>query len=319
MEVALTSLSEFGTKANMNLYTRAPSTRHGAQSISAVDQGKSPSLQARPRSIRPGPLAHAFDRLSLHAVVARFAFPRRFDRAHHQLLTNGGGAISPKQAAAHFGSGLFLEISPSTLTHRLEEKFFDGDSRRWIGEYFLDAGDWRNILSPLDDSPAHQEIVEICRWRQNFRECPLYRKYLARLTKGTPRRRNGRYLDSIEKIDGYFQYYLDLIESIERSGILPRNRFQKLKDTGENHRATRSLWHDMVERDIGVAIAADGSLVRHTSGKHRLAAAIGLGLDRIPVEIRMVHADWLQGEMQKLDLPPSQALWTSLRQAHFGR
>ncbi|MBD9371948.1 hypothetical protein IB238_04765 [Rhizobium sp. ARZ01] len=270
------------------------------------------------RSLRPGPLEHAFDRLSLHVIGARLGFQQRFDRAANRLMGESGGAVSPRQAAAHFGSRLFFEIDPQTLRHRLDEKFFDGQQRRWIGEHFLDSGDWRNILSPLEKSPAHLEIIEICATRRDFRSGRRYRKYAKMIEQGRPPRRNARHLDTISELDAYFQYYVDLIENIERNGILPRNHFQQHRDTGHQHRSTRSLWQDLVERDIGVAIAEDGRLVRHTSGKHRLAAAIGLGLDRIPVEVRMVHVRWLHEQMRRFALPPTEALAAALEERFLG-
>lgn len=274
-----------------------------------------------PRRLRPGPLSHAAGYLSFHTIAAWFAFPLRFDRTTATLArARSGGAVSPGQAQAHFGHRLFIEVDPGTLTHRLDEKHLDHEGRwHWIGDHFLDADDWNGRLSPLAHSPAHREIVEICGTRHNFREGRHYRSYVQSLQQKRPVRRNGRRLDTIEKIDAYFRYYVDLIDNIERAGVLPRNRFQHSADTGRRHRGFRSLWHDLVERDIGIAIGADGRLVRHTSGKHRLAAAVGLGLKRIPVEIRLVHLDWLEQQMGLFDLPPASALQKALEEQRFGQ
>lgn len=282
------------------------------------DSSLSTLLSLGRRSLRPGPIEHACERLSLHIIAARLGFRQRFNRAAVRLLSEGGGAVSPRQAAVHFGAGLFLEIDPRRLSYRLDEKIFDGEQLRWIGGHFLDAGGWQNILSPLNASPAHREIIEICATRRDFRDGNRYRKYAGMIAQGRPPRRNGKPLDTVARLDAYFQYYVDLIENIERSGILPRNRFHQFRDTGLRHRSARSLWHDLIERDIGVAIGADGRLVRHTSGKHRLAAAIGLGLERVPVEIRMVHVRWLQGQMQRLGLAPAEALAAALEEKRFG-
>lgn len=270
------------------------------------------------RSLRPGPLGHAVDRLPLHAVAARLGFAQRFDRAASRLAGAGGGAVSPQQALAYFGPRLFFSADPKSLTHRLDEKFLDGDERRWIGRHFLDAGDWRNILSHVEGSPVHREIIEVCQTRAAFRDGPQYARHAEMIRRGRPPRRGGKPLDTVDKLDAYFRYCLELVENIDRTGILPRGRFQRSNDTGHRHRSIRSIWQDLVERDIGVAICADGRLVRHTSGKHRLAAAVGLGLDYVPVEIRMVHLHWLQAQMQRLDLPPAAALATALEEKSFG-
>lgn len=281
------------------------------------------AVLARPapstRQLRPGPVAQLFERLSLPALAARFAFPQRFDQAARRLAADvSGGAVSPRQAAAYFGHRLFIEIDPQQLTHRLDEKFFVDGEWHWVGANFLDTGCWQNRLSLLDHSPAHREIVEICRIREDFRDGSHYRRYVRQIELGHPPRRNGRHLDTVDELDAYFRYYVDLVDNIARTGILPRNRFQSSMDTGRHHRSARSFWHDLVERDIGVAIGKDGRLVRHTSGKHRLAAAIGLGIQRIPVEIRMIHVGWLQRQMHRLELPPAQALAAALEERAFG-
>lgn len=259
------------------------------------------------RHLRPGLVGQALEHFFLPSIVAWFAFPLRFDRAVAKMTQNGGRAVSPRQAAAYFGDSLFLDIAPQTLTHRLNEKYHDAEGWHWIGESFVDAGDWQDRLSLLQRSPAHREIIEICRTRDRFRDGRHYQTYLRQIRDGRPPRRNGRRIDTVEKLDAYFRYYAELIDNIERTGLLPRHRVQR-------GRRARSFWQDFVERDIGVAIDRDGRLVRHTSGKHRLAAAIGLGLTTVPVEIRLVHLGWLQAEMQKRRLPASKALAAALRE-----
>lgn len=288
--------------------------RSGGDERQATGTVRSAAAAPSTRHLRPGLMAQALDHLLLPSVAAWFAFPQRFDRAVAQLAQRGGRAVSPRQAAAHFGGSLFLQIDPRILTHRLDEKYVDADGWHWIGESFLDAGDWQERLSPLRRSPAHREIVEICRTRDNFRDGKRYRTYLRQIAEGQPPRRNGRPIDTVDKLDAYFRYYADLIDNIDRTGILPRNRFQRAASSGQQPRRARSFWLDFVERDIGVAIDKDGRLVRHTSGKHRLAAAIGLGLNEVPVEIRMVHLGWLQAEMQTRQLPAAKALAAALRE-----
>lgn len=266
------------------------------------------------RHLRPGLVGQALEHFFLPSIAAWFAFPLRFDRAVAKMAQDGGRAVSPRQAAAYFGDSLFLDIDPQTLTHRLDEKYRDAEGWHWIGEAFIDAGNWQDRLSPLQRSPAHREIIEICRTREKFREGRLYQTYLRQIGDGQPPRRNGRRIDTVEKLDAYFRYYAELIDNIERSGILPRHRAQRAPKGGLRPRRARSFWQDFVERDIGVAIDRNGRLVRHTSGKHRLAAAIGLGLTTVPVEIRMVHLGWLRAEMQKRRLPASEALAAALRE-----
>lgn len=265
-------------------------------------------------SLPPLGLAERADELMpvRHLFGAKVGFPARFDAAAERLAGEGGAAVSPTQAALFFGHRLRLEIDPHRLTHRLSDHLYEADRPRRTDALFLDGGDWSRILSPLEESPVHGEILDICRTRHEFRKTSRYRWLVKQIDQGRPMGRSGVRLDTVGKLDGYYRYYLDLVESIERTGLLPRHRIGLGEHTGRSHRSIRSFWRDLIERDIGIAIGPDGALVRHTSGRHRLAAAVGLGLTRIPVEIRMVHAGWLMEQAQELSLSPTQALVAAL-------
>lgn len=243
-----------------------------------------------------------------HLVGARLGFASRFEKAVRRLSAESGAAMSPHVCALHFGESLNLEIDPQRLTHRLSDQLFDGRATRRTDAHFLDQGDWERVLFPLNETPVHGEILDICRTRAEFRKTSRYRWLVKQIEQGRPMARSGIRLDTVAKLDGYFSYYLDLVESIERFGIVPRRRMRFGQHTGRAHRSTRTLWRDLIERDIGVAVGPDGELVRHTSGRHRLAAAIGLGLERIPVEVRMVHVDWLAAQAKRMGMTPVQAL-----------
>ena len=58
----------------------------------------------------------------------------------------------------------------------------------------------------------------------------------------------------------------------------------------------RSWWTELGEQDIGVAIDATGRLCKLPGGQHRFAIARALGLSEIPVQVRMLHVDVLQGQ-----------------------
>lgn len=278
-----------------------------------------PVYQRLPPDMRPPApsLARRFlDWVPVHDfLAAKSGFTNRFNRAVMHLAAEGGSGLSAAQSHFHFGDALFLTIDPKIVRTRLRDNFLDGNRPRWIGRHFLDGGDWRPILQPIDRSLSHGEIVEICQLRRNFREGSRYRQYADGINSGATVQRNRVTIDTIDKLDSYFEYYLALIENIEEHGIVARGDLGLKGQTGQWHRWTRSLWQDLAERDIGVAINSNGSVVRHTSGKHRMAAALALGIDRVPVEIRLVHAGWLLRRAQGLRLSPAEALLTTLEQA----
>lgn len=275
-----------------------------------------PAYAMPPKGLAAPPLSlvERADRLVpvRHLISARLGFARRFDDAVARLSVEGGSALSPSAGALYFGDQLCLEIDPRRLTHRLGDDLFDGRTVQRADQRFLDGSNWEGAVFPLKETPVHGEMLEICRTRNDFRTTSRYRWVAKQIEQGHSVARSGIRLDTLAKLDGYFLYYLGLVESIERDGMLPRRRLGLGHRTGQTHRATRTIWRDLIERDIGVAVDADGGLLRHTCGRHRLAAAIGLGLERIPVEVRMVHVDWLSAQARRLDMTPARALPVAL-------
>lgn len=268
------------------------------------------------RPPRPSLLRRALDWVPVQDfLAAHIGFSRRFDQAVLRLAAKGGQATPAARAHFHFADALFLQIDPKTVEMRLRDNFLEAGSLRWVGTHFLDGGDWSHLLAPVAKSSSHAEIIELCRTRQNFRKGKRYRHYARRVTEGETIWRNRIGIDTHDKLDGYFEYYLALIEDIEKNGILPHSDLGLRNQTGYRHRWTRTFWQDLAERDIGIAIDAEGRLVRHTNGKHRMAAALALGIRQVPVEIRLVHARWLARRAEQLGLPPAEALLATIEQA----
>lgn len=280
-----------------------------------------PVYQQLPPGMRPPAPSLArrlLDWVPVHDfLAAQSGFTSRFNGTAVRLAAEGGSGLSAAQGHFHFGDALFLTIDPKIVRARLRDNILDGNHPRWIGRYFLDGSNWQPILQPINGSFSHGEIVEICRLRRDFRESPRYRRYADRINSGMAVQRNRVAIDTIDKLDNYFEYYLALIENIEKNGIVARSNLRLKDHTAHWHRWTRSFWQDLAERDIGVAINANGNLVRHTSGKHRMAAALTLGIDRVPVEIRLVHAGWLMRRSECLGLPPKEALLATIERARL--
>jgi hypothetical protein len=81
----------------------------------------------------------------------------------------------------------------------------------------------------------------------------------------------------------------------------------------------RLPWVELMEADIGLAIGPGGETYHFGSGKHRIAAAQALGLKTVPVEVRMVHALWLERQIARSGLPPVEALLAGIRSIKLPR
>jgi hypothetical protein len=55
-------------------------------------------------------------------------------------------------------------------------------------------------------------------------------------------------------------------------------------------------------------MSSDGRLLRFLGGRHRLAIAQALKVPAVPVELRLVHLDWLAAEVDRRKRAPAGAL-----------
>ena len=114
-------------------------------------------------------------------------------------------------------------------------------------------------------------------------------------------------LSSPGKVEAYFRHTAELCRSIGESGLSRRSDYgPRLASLASP--SVRLPWIEFGEVDIGVAVGASGEVYRFASGKHRTAAAQVLKIRSMPVEIRMVHADWLVRQVEETGLAPVAAL-----------
>jgi hypothetical protein len=244
---------------------------------------------------------------------SRFVFPQRFAAAVEALLEGRRvDEVPPYHAFWFFGPTLRLWIAPDDLQWRLSDYVRSSGGVRWIGASFLDDANWRPALSPIRRSPVHREMIQLVRSEFRFRETRAYEKLCVAADQGRPALRSGVVLTSRAHVDDYFRYCTELAASIREHGIVPRDKARRRRLPRFAQRAGLLSFVERAERDIGVAIDRDGALVRHLGGKHRLALAQALRLEKVPVEIRMVHVRWLKQQMERTSLTPHEALATQL-------
>ncbi len=258
---------------------------------------------------RHSALEHMAARAGAPIFGSRFVFPRRLNEAV-ALLQAGqeAGDLPPEHAAGYYGADLHLDLDPATLTHRISDEVTTPDGARWMGRSFLDAADWSGVISRIDESPIHLEMCELVAGPSDYRRTQTYRNLMLGIEVGKPAYRHGVLMSSTERIDAYIIYCRDLIKSARKRGIVRHTvlgRFHRLR---LKHRRLRSIAVDAGERDVGVAITADGTIIRLLGGKHRMAIAQALKLPRIPVEVRLVHAAWIAELMNRTGLPAHLAL-----------
>jgi hypothetical protein len=253
--------------------------------------------------------------IDLAAPVAgsRLLFPRRLARSVEAVRRNEPlPAIPNAHARWFFAETLVFPVDPATLTERLQDRVRGADSAMQLSEQFLDEGDWTDVVAPVAETVEHRETVELVEYGQRYRAMPSFKRMRARARRNKPVRRYGTSLDSDEKIHAYFRYFLDLIDSIREHGMRDQGSLAGMQvPIGLDVRGR----HARHRNNIGVAVAADGRLLRFLGGRHRMAIAQALGLNSVPVEVRFVHARWLAAEAERSGLPPDEALQVWARRA----
>ena len=234
----------------------------------------------------------------LHAALApiggaRPVFARVLERALAQARRGEAGFWLPMAfAVQRFGSRLELSVPTAAIEQVVLDGVAVGGRRLHTGQWFIGAGDWSPILWPIGRHQVSQEAAELLAQDLCFRDTTVYRHYRLRAEGGRPMVRNRVALDSVERIDAYFERFVALFRSIRAQGVLRRGNLPGRARQGGGQ---RSWWTELGEQDIGVALDATGRLSKLPGGQHRFAIARALGLEAVPVQVRLLHVDALQG------------------------
>ncbi len=191
--------------------------------------------------------------------------------------------------------GLQLNLPTRALGVRLHDWVSCRGRVVHTADFFLFNGDWAPLLIDAEATRTMQEARSIFAAGLNFQKAGVYREDCARLAQGRYFRRNKTLIDSRALLDQYYHRFVSLFESIGRHGVLPLSDARQREPGFDAPSAVRDWTVSLGEREIGVAIGPLGEVIVLPGAKHRLAVATVLGIERVPVEVRMVHRDWLLG------------------------
>ena len=215
---------------------------------------------------------------------------------HDLMLGHRSDAIPIKLARRALGPLLVQQVQPAALRRGLI-------GERTFGRPLIDAKDW-SISKSLPNNQVHSLMEQLVQYGRAYREMPAYAMLLTRVLDGKPVVINEMALNSEAVIDAYFERYLKLIESIRRFGVLPHGAVGASSDDP----LVRLPQAERSERDIKVAIGPNGEVLRLGTGRHRTAIAQALGVEHMPVEIRLIHAEWLFKLVERSGKSPLDAL-----------
>ena len=220
--------------------------------------------------------------------------------------------LSSPFAEAVAGQQLGISADPSAINTWLFSQVSAGGIVFHPRDYFLGGGEWSALTSPLALSNLDQEVRDLIACGGDVRAAPVFATLCAMLaqSQGTCFH-NGVWFRSSLDIEAYLKSHAALIQSIKTHGVLRRADALKL-----GHRRVSPL--EIRETDAGVAVSADGNLLRYRGGFHRVAIARELGLRSMPVAVRLVHADWLRLQMRETGLDAMPALFAGLKRLSAG-
>ena len=224
----------------MNLHQRAISPA----------RDPTPTVRYEMAYSRENPLrVEAFERLVAMATAPYFGsrrvFPRRFDRAFAQILTDTTAKVVPEHAIWYYGSTLHLDIDPLSLTHRISDWVAYAEGRSLDGNVFprfgrLERGDRAGgqVANPPRDAgvrygrrrPPRYEGIS----RDDARDKARPAEHVATARRST----NG------EAVEAYLRYCRDLIKSMRKRGAVRHSQSGPFHRLRLKHRDVRSPVHD---------------------------------------------------------------------------
>lgn len=164
-------------------------------------------------------------------------------------------------------------------------------------------------VRPLATMATFAFIDEIVRLRKRLQETGLYRlamsgEKIRRQFSVNGHKRRGQ-LVSEEDLRRYFERCRTLVASIENHGVVSISSSKGSK--------FRNMDGD--DKDIGIMINEEGSLIHYRRGKHRLAIAQSLELERVPVVIHFISGPYLLKFIRRRDVLWPGQLLKGIRQA----
>ena len=200
-------------------------------------------------------------------------------------------------ATGVLGDRLLINVAPVSLQERLAAVGYTADriATHDFHSQFVFHGDCKHLLAPISQSLLDDEINQLFANQMIWAETSAYHRLYQRLREQGAFRHNNVSMESLRDIDRYFERYVRLAESISQYGYKSRNELQQSHGKGMK----RLWWLEVGEQEVGIAIGPAGEVWRFGGGYHRTAIARNLGLESMPVQIRLVHGEWLYRGMNR--------------------
>jgi len=150
-----------------------------------------------------------------------------------------------------------------------------GDSNRWRDRGRVLSGEWDRDIIKFVDMDIYHACVEHFLYGKSWCDTDYYKRLCRNVSAG--RKRWGR---TREDVDEKMKRLEDLYRSVTKKGYLSKDQL--------NNNLCQTFESD---DEIAIRIGRDGRLL-FEDGRHRLAIAKLLGIEKIPVKVTIRHAIW---------------------------
>lgn len=232
------------------------------------DEGLIPFLRKSSAFVRGAPrscASRAFDRLypRLPPVVVTYHFELRSRRRPDMSDANPARPVW---------------VDPRRIEH------YQGSGPREFG--LVVDGDWDDPECRFDEHPVYQSISSRFDDGTDWTDTELYERYRERIRNGNPYWR----CTTVEELEDYFESIDRLHAEMCEDGYKTQRELLA-EDPVQVRRQNTDAPHPILQ-EIGVNIHRDGRLAKKGAGFHRLALARVIGVERVPVTVRVRHARW---------------------------
>ena len=150
-----------------------------------------------------------------------------------------------------------------------------GRMHKWENAGLVVAGDWDRHITDVFafEHAAKRHFFEGIPWE----ELDYYQQRCSIVQHGS----TWRGCTTEEDVRAQFAAWDRLYRSLSSRGYQPSSAHSRWK------------WQASVD-ELTVNIGRDGTIIRNSSGKHRVALARLIGIDRIPARVLIRHPDWEQ-------------------------
>lgn len=245
-----------------------------------------------------------------HFFGSRPVFPlminRQLKKTNEHIKLENLLNFHPIYAQKYFKEQLCISIPPAKIKQVLHDWILYEQKIFHSNDIFLAHFDLLAVANDIHRSPIFQQAQELVDNNWDYTITSSYKKYIEALKNKRPITKQHVLLDNEEKIDNYFHRFQALCISIQNKGFLQTHNLQVT--------STHSP-----DKDLGLAIHSDGSLLKLVGGQHRFALAHALKLAEIPMQVRMIHAELIQQVTKRHHASALQAIRLILSQLRSGQ